>query len=230
MTSFNIEQKRVDVFASAAPDRPVIYLNTYGREGKQVFQHLQETGCPDFSLVAVSNLEWDHDMAPWDIPPISEKDTPCTGGADDYLKLLLNQILPEAEKALPGIPSWRGIAGYSLAGLFAVYSIYQTDIFSRVASMSGSLWFPGIKDYIASHTPLKKTDCMYFSLGDRECHTRNKFLKYVQQNTEIIEAFYRGQGIDTTFQLNPGNHFKDGVLRTAAGLQWILNRANDEEN
>lgn len=34
MTSFNIEQKRVDVFASAAPDRPVIYLNTYGREGK----------------------------------------------------------------------------------------------------------------------------------------------------------------------------------------------------
>ena len=48
MTSFNIEQKRVDVFASAAPDRPVIYLNTYGREGKQVLKHLQETGCPDF--------------------------------------------------------------------------------------------------------------------------------------------------------------------------------------
>ena len=146
------------------------------------------------------------------------------------MKLVLNQILPEAEKALPGIPSWRGIAGYSLAGLFAVYSIYQTDIFSRVASMSGSLWFPGIKDYIASHTPLKKPDCMYFSLGDRECHTRNKFLKCVQQNTETIEAFYHGQGIDTTFQLNPGNHFKDGVPRTAAGLQWILNRTNDEEN
>ena len=220
MTSFNIEQKRVDVFASAAPDRPVIYLNTYGREGKQVFKHLQETGCPDFSLVAVSNLEWDHDMAPWDIPPISEKDTPCTGGADDYLKLLLNQILPEAEKALPGIPSWRGIAGYSLAGLFAVYSIYQTDIFSRVASMSGSLWFPGIKDYIASHTPLKKPDCMYFSLGDRECHTRNKFLKCVQQNTETIEAFYHGQEIDTNFQLNPGSQVKGRVTRTATAHQW----------
>lgn len=230
MTSFTIEQKRVDVFASAAPNRPVIYLNTYGHEGKQVSQCLQETCCPDFSLVAVSNLEWDHDMAPWDIPPISEKDTPCTGGADDYLKLLLNQILPEAEKALSGIPSWRGIAGYSLAGLFAVHSIYQTDVFSRVASMSGSLWFPGIKDYIVSHTPLKKPDCMYFSLGDRECHTRNKFLKCVQQNTEAIETFYHKQGIDTTFQLNPGNHFKDGVLRTAAGLQWILNRENSEEN
>lgn len=230
MTSFIIEGKRVDLFASAAPDRPVIYLNTYGRQGKEVFQRLQKTGCPDFSLAAVSDLEWNHDMAPWNIPAISEKDTPCTGGADDYLKLLLNQILPEAEKALPGIPSWRGIAGYSLAGLFAVYSIYQTDVFSRVASISGSLWFPRIKDYIISHRPRKNPACMYFSLGDRECYTRNRFLKCVQQNTEAIEAFYSKQGIPTTFRLNPGNHFKSSVLRTAAGLQWILNRENHGEN
>ena len=177
MISFTIEQKRIDVFPGARPNTPAIYLNTYGQEGKQVFQYMRETGCPDFSLVAVSNLEWEHDMAPWDIPPIRGKDAPCTGGADGYLKLLLNQILPKAEKALPGIPSWRGIAGYSLAGLFAVYSIYQTDVFSRTASISGSLWFPGIKEYIVSHMPQKKPACMYFSLGDRECHTRNKFLK-----------------------------------------------------
>lgn len=37
-----------------------------------------------------------------------------------------------------------GIAGYSLAGLFALYALYKTDVFTRVASMSGSLWFPGI--------------------------------------------------------------------------------------
>ncbi len=230
MTSFIIEKKKIEVFPGIKPDSPLICLNTYGHEGGQVFQQLQSSGCPDFTLVAVSNLEWDHDMSPWAIPPISEKDTPCTGGADDYLDLLLHRILPEAEKALPGIPSWRGIAGYSLAGLFAVYAMYQSDVFSRVASMSGSLWFPGIREYIVSHTPKKTPDCMYFSLGDRECHTRNKFLQCVQENTEAIEAFYRGQGIDTTFRLNPGNHFKNGVLRTAAGLQWILNRENDKEN
>ena len=108
MTSFTIEQKRVDIFPCTEPDRPVIYLNTYGREGKQVLQHLQEAGCPAFTLVAVSHLNWDHDMAPWDIPPISEKDTPCTGGADDYLAQLLREIVPRAEKTLPGAPAWRG--------------------------------------------------------------------------------------------------------------------------
>lgn len=70
MNSFSVEQKRVDVFESAVPNKPVIYLNTYGREGTQIFQYLTDIGCQDFSLVAVSKLEWNHDMVPWDIPPI----------------------------------------------------------------------------------------------------------------------------------------------------------------
>ena len=45
----------------------------------------------------------------------------CTGGADDYLRHLTTEIIPTAEKELAGVPSWRGIAGYSLAGLFALY-------------------------------------------------------------------------------------------------------------
>ena len=123
MTSFTIENKMVDVFPAAEPDRPVIYLNTYGQEGRQVFQQLQSSGCPDFNLVAISNLNWEHDMVPWDSPPISEKNAPFTGGADDYLSVLLNEILPKAETFISGTPLWKGIAGYSLAGLFAVYAI-----------------------------------------------------------------------------------------------------------
>ncbi|HJD24571.1 MAG TPA: alpha/beta hydrolase [Firmicutes bacterium] len=224
MTFFTTEHKKVDVFPSTDPDKPVIYLNTFGQEGKQVFQQLQAAGCPDFTLVAVSDLEWEHDMSPWDIPPISEKGTPCTGGANDYLTLLLGKIMPEAEKAVKGEPAWRGVAGYSLAGLFAVYAVYQTDAFSRVASISGSLWFPGIQEYIFSHETKGKPDYMYFSLGDRESHTRNRFLKCVRQNTENIKAFYQSHGIHTVFQLNPGSHYESAAERTAAGIAWILNR------
>ena len=210
MNSFSVEQKRVDVFESAAPNKPVIYLNTYGREGAQIVQYLTDIGCQDFSLVAVSKLEWNHDMVPWDIPPIFKNGASYTSGADEYLRLLINQIIPKAESLLQGTPAWRGIAGYSLAGLFALYSIYQTDAFSRVASVS-----------------VKKPADIFFSLGDRECRTQNSLLRCVQQNTESIERYYHEQGIDTTFQLNPGNHFKDVVQRTAAGLQWLLSREYD---
>lgn len=119
---------------------------------------------------------------------------------------------------------WRGLAGYSLAGLFALYSLYQTDLFSRVASMSGSLWFPGFTDYVFSHEMKKRPEHLYFSLGNQECRTRNPYLKTVQDNTEKIEHYYAQCGINTVFQLNPGNHYKNAVQRTAAGISWILNR------
>ena len=141
-----------------------------------------------------------------------------------YLRLLVEEIIPRAEKELAGPPAWRGIAGYSLAGLFALYAIYRTDMFSRVGCMSGSLWFPGFKEYIFSHEPKSRPDCIYFSLGDKEAKTRNPVLKTVQENTEEIQTFYQNKGIDTVFQLNPGNHFVQGIERTIAGIQWLLSK------
>ena len=165
--------KTVSIFLNTKPDAPIIYLNTFSDEGQKVYEATQAIGCPPFTLVAISDLDWNHDMVPWDSPPAFKNAEPCTGGADDYLRLLTEEIVPTAEKELAGVPCWRGIAGYSLAGLFALYAIYQTDLFSRVGSMSGSLWFPSMKEYIFSHEPKRLPDCMYFSLGDKESKTRS---------------------------------------------------------
>ena len=224
MHAFTINGKAVDVFLETEPGTPIIYLNTFAREGQEVFEATQVAGSPPFTLVVISGLDWNHDMAPWDSPAAFKKGEPFTGGADGYLRLLVEEIIPEAEKELPEPPAWRGIAGYSLAGLFALYAIYQTDVFSRVGCTSGSLWFPGFKEYIFSHEPKSRPDCIYFSLGDKEAKTRNPILKTVQENTEEIWAFYQSKGIDTVFQLNPGNHFVQGIERTVAGIQWLLSK------
>ena len=172
MQTFMISNKTVSVFTSFKPETPIIYLNTCSGEGQKIYEAAQAAGCPPFTLVAISNLDWNHDMAPWDSPPAFKNADPCTGGADDYLRLLTEEIIPAAEKEIGGIPCWRGLAGYSLAGLFALYAIYQTDLFSRVGSMSGSLWFPGMKEYIFSHEPKRWPDCMYFSLEIRRAKPR----------------------------------------------------------
>ncbi|MDC7286348.1 alpha/beta hydrolase-fold protein [Blautia schinkii] len=221
---FQISDKTVTVYPASSQDRPVVYLNTFSGEGKRVYRALCNMGCRDFSLIAVSGLAWNHDMAPWDIPPISKGDTPCTGGADEYLQLLSEEIIPKAEKLIPGPVSWRGLAGYSLAGLFALYSIYHTELFSRIASMSGSLWFPGFEDYAISQEMKNPPEHLYLSLGDKECKTKNPYLKTVQEHTEAIYDFYKSKGIDTEFQLNPGGHYKNVDPRTVAGIAWILGR------
>lgn len=188
-----------------------------------MLEELEKMECPDFSLVVISNLEWNHDMALWDIPPIFHDDKPCTGGADTYLNLLVNEIIPKTEERIQEI-SWRGIAGYSLAGLFAVYTMYRIDLFPRIASMSGSLWFPGFREYAMSHKLRKYPEHLYLSLGDKEYKTRNHYLKVVQNNTETLVAFYRSQQINTEFRLNSGNHFTEPVKRIAMGIKWLLSR------
>lgn len=220
--TFECSGRKSTLYCGEQADAPLIILNNYSGDGASVIQAMEGIGTPDCNLLVIGNLKWDHDMTPWYCPPTSENDTPCTGGADEYLDLLLTRIIPQARTMFQGEPRLTGIAGYSLAGLFALYAMYQCDTFDRVASMSGSLWFPEFKEYVLSHDLRKHPEKLYLSLGDREAKTRNSYLKTVQDNTEQIVSHYEQIGLNVTWELNPGNHFKDAALRSAKGIKAIL--------
>ena len=59
------------------------------------------------------------------------------------------------------------IAGYSLAGLFALWAVHETELFDGCACCSGSLWFGGWEEYSKTHG-LKKPGTVYLSLGGKE--------------------------------------------------------------
>ena len=143
------------------------------------------------------------------------------GGADEYLDLLTSRIIPKVEKEI-GLSSSRAISGYSLGGLFSIYSMFRTDMFSLSASMSGSLWYPSFMEYVLSNVPLAKIKGVYFSLGDRERLTSNPYLKRVEECTKVIFDYFQDKGIPSTFELNVGNHYKNVVRRTVKGLNWML--------
>jgi len=46
----------------------------------------------------------------------------------------------------------------------------------------------------------------------------------VEENTARLAALYRERGVETRFELNPGNHFQEPALRTARGVAWMLER------
>lgn len=216
-------EKCVDVFQGKKKESPIVILNSFSRsEGSQVNHLLRQMTDRDFHLVSVSNLRWDDDMTPWPIPPIAPGDTPCGGKADTYLKELLDEIIPRVKRQLgvKQVPVW--LTGYSLAGLFAVYAMYCTDAFSRIASVSGSLWYPDLMDFMKNHRMIGKPECAYFSLGDQEAHTDNEFLKPVQENTDRIQRYFGMEGTASVFELNRGNHYQNAEERMARGIRWIL--------
>ena len=108
MCTFSTKGKTISIFPSFEVNTPIIYLNTFSNEGQKVFKAAQAAGCPSFTLVTISDLDWNHDMVPWDSPPAFKNAAPCTGGADDYLRLLTEEIIPTAEKEIDGAP-WLGI-------------------------------------------------------------------------------------------------------------------------
>ena len=113
------------------------------------------------------------------------------------------------------------LAGYSLAGLFALYAGYRCDDFKRIISASGSLWYPGFLDYVRSHELSSNIDCLYLSLGDKEAKTRNPIMVTVQENTEAVYELYKDK-IKCILEMNEGNHFKDAPYRLYKGIRYIL--------
>ena len=225
---FEIEGKVVSVYSkeNCLGELPVVILHTYGNEGKEVFEKCIELGCENFILVSISNLDWNNDMSPWFALKLNEHGENFLGKADKYIEDLLNKIIPSVEKYLKDdlkiSIKYYGIAGYSLAGLFAVYSGYKTEMFKRIASASGSFWFPKFIDFVKGNKISSNVEKIYFSLGNKESKVRNEVMKTVEDNTKEIERIYNSQGIKTIYEENQGNHFKDGTLRMTKGIKWIL--------
>ena len=214
--------KSVDLFPSQGENAPLVLLHTVKDEGEAVYRAVRQRTDRDFSFAAIGGIDWDAEMSPWEIPPISKNDTPCTGGADSYLGKLIHDILPEILERVPGQPQYMALTGYSLAGLFALYAMYQTHIFTRIASASGSFWFPDFLQYVQAHKPKRLPERIYFSLGDREAKTRNKLLQSVEENTNWLQNWYREMGIETILEMNPGNHFQNAAGRMAKGIAWVI--------
>lgn len=219
---FNIKDKVITLYKSPDINAPLIVFNTFEGDGEDVYQALQNMDCTSINLLVVGNIDWNHDMSPWYMPSIYSKEKSFSGGADEYLKLLIDEILLKAKELIEGEPEFIGIAGYSLAGLFAVYAMYKTDVFDRVACMSGSLWFSDFIEYCKRNEYKRLPDKIYFSLGDKEANTRNPVLKTVQDKTIELSEYFKNLGSEVIFELNPGNHFTDTVLRSAKGIKTIL--------
>lgn len=201
---------------------PAIYLNVFEGDGGDVWNACRKLECPPFTLVTIGGLDWNRELSPWECDGTVRDAEPFAGGAGTYLHELLERIVPEAEAALPAPPAWRGIAGYSLAGLFALWTLWQTDAFNRAASASGSLWFPNFVERAVAEPFAVEPQAVYLSLGKKETKTPNRMMRHVLDDTRAMEALLQGRGVPTTFELNPGNHFANTDARMARAVQWLL--------
>ncbi len=170
----------------------------------------------NFCLIAVRIDDWNNDLSPWEAPAVFGKES-FGNGASETLDELLELCSDKSRTYY--------IGGYSLAGLFALWAAYQTDVFKGVAAASPSMWFTGFAEYMKKNAI--KTDTVYLSLGDREEKAHNPIMATVGDRIREAHVLLKEQGVNCILEWNKGNHFKDPDLRTAKAFAWVLNNKNN---
>ena len=185
-------------------------------ETRALYERLHE---PKPALIGVSGANWNDDFTPWPAPAAFRGRTDFGGGADAFLKRLTQEILPEAEAALPVMPKRRMLVGYSLAGLFAMYAA-GLGAFDEAASVSGSMWYENFLPWLenAPAAPMRA----YFSVGDREKEGRNRAFRTIEDCTRRAAEILHARGAQTVFERNSGGHFDDPTGRMARAIEWLI--------
>lgn len=181
--------------------------------------------CRPFALVGFACQSWNDDLTPWPAPALSGKGAAFGGKAEETLAWLRAELLPTLTTRV----NWSqqqantAIAGYSLAGLFALWAWYQSGLFGGCASCSGSLWYDGWTAF-ATGRPAPANSRVYLSLGDREERARNPRMAAVGNATRQLAAQLAADPAitQTALEWNPGGHFADVPARLARGILYLV--------
>ncbi len=178
---------------------------------------------PGFAAAAVVCDDWDSQMTPWPAPPAFRGREPFAGRADSYLNELFGSIIPEIEKTI-GVPQFRGMAGYSLAGLFSLYAFYMRTELCLCGCVSGSVWYDGFEDWALERLPKAGSGSVFFSLGDREEKTRNIRMQHTGEMMKKIAGHLNTEEerFEAVFRYTKGTHFDGYEDRMHDCISWLI--------
>ena len=205
---------RIYEFGNSEADIVLIQpVDDHDLEGiRNEFDYISDNCDKEFCLIAFKIEDWNEELSPWNAPAVFGNEDFGNGAGETLNRIL--EICNDSSKTYY-------IGGYSLAGLFALWAVYQTDVFKAVAGVSPSMWFPGFADYMKENR--MNADKVYLSLGDREEKTRNPIMATVGDRIREAHQLLKQCDISCTLEWNEGNHFREPDIRTAKGFLWLLN-------
>ena len=190
-------------------------LNTY-----ETIERL--TGDCDYTLIAFEVTDWNREFSPW---KSKEVDASFLGEAPYTLAVLRNEYLPQIREQY-GKERSIYLMGYSLAGLFALWTMCETDVFAGAGSCSGSLWYPQFVPYLTEHLNEISGKRIYISLGGKEANTKDQLMSTIADRTrETVEVLKKCCAVK--YELNPGGHFADPGKRLAKAVRFLAEERKD---
>lgn len=177
------------------------------------------------SIVVIPDVNWNDDMTPWPAEGVFKKAKPFGGQATSFLNKLTNEIIPETESSLGMVDPERTIMGVSLSGLFAVWAGFTTDAFTNIISISGSLWYDGITEWMKEQTPSPQLKKVCMLLGEKEKNAKDKRMATVEDRTHAASEILKSKSqAAVLFELVEGTHFSPMLPRLDQAFEVVYGR------
>ena len=174
------------------------------------------------SIVVIEDVNWNDDLTPWPAVGVFKKAKPFGGKAAAFLDKLTHEIIPEAERDMGIEDAERTLLGVSLSGLFAVWSAFNTDVFTNIISISGSLWYDGFVEWMKEQTPSPQLKKICMLLGEKEKNAKEKRMSTVEERSLAAADILKGKSQATvTFELVEGTHFSPILPRMERAMMAL---------
>jgi predicted alpha/beta superfamily hydrolase len=161
---------------------------------------------PEMIVVGITNTDRTRDLTPTKATGPNAAQFPTAGGADNFLKFIETEVIPEIEKRYRVQP-YRVLAGHSFGGLFAVHAlITRPELFNSYVAVSPSLQW-------SDDATLKRAE--EFFKTRKELHA-TLFTSLGNEPGDI------GKGFEAFKQLLAKNQVK--------GFEWEAQQMTDEDH
>jgi len=159
-----------------------------------------------------------------DYTPTKENRLLQSGGADQFLSFMKNELFPFIETNYKASPENRTLMGCSLGGLFTLYALFtHTDMFTGYASASPSVGWGGevLSNYEKefAQKKLSKPVRIYMTIGDVE-RSRPVYEKFAAQ---MAGSNYSFASLKSKILENTG-HSGTKSETFSRGLQYIFEK------
>lgn len=205
---------------------PIIYVNGEIPIEDILAELKKQNSSPEFLVLSVKPNNWNDDFTPWSASAFRAGEESPRGNADKYIEVLTKQIKPFMDEKFrtKKEPENTILIGYSLGGLTALYAMYKTNVFGKIGSLSGSLWYDDWIPFMENMIPETEFCRIYLSLGRKESKSRNvrmsKVADCTEQAAEILKSQFGTENI--FFEWNEGGHFTDIPKRFAKAIAWLM--------
>lgn len=191
------EKRNIFVYTPAGYDRtqdkyPVLYV--LDGEGNffysaAVVNFLSRSGrMPRTIVIGIPNTERMRDFT-----PSIDKQTANSGGADNFLTFLQDELIPFIDQTYR-THSYRTLCGHSLCGMFAIYSLFTTsDLFNSYIAISPYLMYDDeyvikrVETVLEGQSNFNKH--LFITIGNEAAYTNslNKISTLLKEKTKGLE-------------------------------------------